>query len=341
MSADNSNPIPDQTPEHDAAQWLARRDRGLTAVEQDDNFQWLRESSRNPVVIAQQEAALKRMMRLRDWKPAESSEPNPDLFAPPRRRRRWLIPVGLAAAAALALGLTGWWRLALRSDGEGHPKTYLVVNERIALSDGSIVELREGSRISTEFTASERRVHLLGEEAHFKIAKNPARPFLVETGGVVVRAVGTAFDVRLDGVSVDVLVTEGQVRLEQPLAAGRASAMAKNPIVSAGQRATVSRSAMAGPPSVARLTPAEIEEALAWQNPRLQFYETRLADAVAEFNRHNRRQLLLGETGLDSIPIGGTFRVDNVDGFARLLEVTLGLRAEERNSREIVLRRAR
>jgi transmembrane sensor len=92
---------------------------------------------------------------------------------------------------------------------------------------------------------------------------------------------------------------------------------------------------------VTDLTPAEIREALAWQTPRLQFFETPLGEAVAEFNRYNSRQLVLGDTALAPEPIGGTFRVDNIDGFVRLIEITLHVRTERRPNGDLVLTRTR
>ena len=44
---------------------------------------------------------------------------------------------------------------------------------------------------------------------------------------------------------------------------------------------------------------------------------------------------------LGALPIGGTFRPDNVEGFVRLLTVTLGVRAEARGADETVLWRGR
>ena len=44
------------------------------------------------------------------------------------------------------------------------------------------------------------------------MSKDPERPFLVSAGEVTVRAVGTAFDVRLAPTAVEVLVTEGVIR---------------------------------------------------------------------------------------------------------------------------------
>ncbi len=345
-------PVPPHAPAADAvaqhaADWLARRDRGLSAAEQDEYLQWLQRDPRHAAALAHHEATLRRMMRLGEWQPAQSAEPNPDLFAPPRRPRvrvRWLFS-GFAAAAAAAvvffLAGTGWRPAALTPPTAAVAKTYLRVNERLALPDGSLVELKDGSHLAVEFSAAERRVRLIGE-AHFTVAKNPARPFIVEAAGVTVRAVGTAFNVRSDTAAVEVVVTEGTVRVDPPaMAAGEpASAPLVAPLVTAGQRAVVALAESAAP-QVNVATPGEMAETLAWQTPRLQFFETPLAEAVAEFNRHNRQQLVLARPDLGTVPIGGTFRVNNPDGFVRLLQATLGVQVVSRSAEKIVLARGR
>ena len=68
-----------------AADWLARRDRGLSGAEQDNYLEWLRQDARHAELIARHEATARRMQQLARWQPATSSEPNPDLFARPRR----------------------------------------------------------------------------------------------------------------------------------------------------------------------------------------------------------------------------------------------------------------
>jgi transmembrane sensor len=326
------------TAEAQAAQWVARRDRELTPAEQDAYLQWMQEDPRHAALIARHEAMLWRMALLAEWQPGLGSEPNPDLFARRSGRRRWLAPL-LAAAAALVAGFL-FWRDAASFRPEGpEPKSYLRVNEQQVLPDGSLVELKDGSQLTVRFSAAERRVRLTGGEAIFTVTKNPNRPFVVEAGKIAVRAVGTAFDVRLDPSSVDVLVTEGKVRLESSAETGP-NAPAE-PSVTAGQRAVVSVAPSAPGPQVTDLTPAEIREALAWQTPRLQFFETPLGEAVAEFNRYNSRQLVLGDTALAPEPIGGTFRVDNIDGFVRLIEITLHVRTERRPNGDLVLTRTR
>lgn len=330
-----------------AADWLARRDRGLTAAEQDDYLQWLASDPRHPALMARQEAAFALMRRLARWQPGGGGEPNPDLFArvPAPRSRRW-VPWA-AAAAALAVIAGGW---LFRRVPEARPVPpaadqaalatgFLRVNERRALPDGSLVELKDGSRVDVEFSPEFRRVRLQGE-AHFTVAKDRARPFIVEAGGVAVRAVGTAFNVRLEAGAVDVLVTEGRVSVE-PMSAASAGEPAPAPaFVEARQRTVVPLAPTAAAPEVVSVTPEQVREALAWQAPRLQFFDTPLGEAVAEFNRRNPAyRLVLRDAELARVRIGGTFRIDNVEGFVRLLEVTLGIRGEAAGNGEIELRR--
>lgn len=353
-----------------AAEWLARRDRGLTSAEQDDYLQWLHQDPRHGDAIARHEATLRRMMRLGDWKPALSDEPNPDLFAPKRRAAWRTFVVPLATAAALVIGGMLAWP-AGPSAPVAAPKSYLRTNERVALSDGSLVELKDGSRIAIEFSDVARRVRLSGGEAHFKVAKDSTRPFIVDTGRVAVRAVGTEFCVRLETASVEVLVTEGKVAVDRqeippqfgsPVetaarvgpedgSARRGEAQSEPPstlrprfggtLLTAGQRALISLADGEPDLQVSNVTPQEIQGALAWQAPRLQFFETPLSVAIAEFNARNSPRLVLGDPDLGAVLIGGTFRADNVEGFVRTIEVTLDLWAEPRGSNELVLRRAR
>jgi transmembrane sensor len=341
----------------EAAQWLARRDRGLSSSEQDAYLQWLSADSRHVEAQRQHAAALERMMQLYEWQPGQSAEANPDLFAPPKSNswRRWCL--GFAAAAVLVFGAGLLWRLIPMQPDHTLSKSYVRLNERQALPDGSVVELKEGSRILVEFTSSERRVRLSGE-AHFQVAKNPT-PFVVLAGGVAVRAVGTAFTTRLDANAVEVLVTEGRVAVARvdSIGAGASSSERRTNAEQIMASSTPTSSASkgwsevaAGQHSVIPLDPAkllrienvstlEAGRLLNWRAPRLQFAETPLSEAVEEFNRRNAVKLVLAKRELGTALIGGTFRADNPEGFAQVLELTLQLKIARRDEHSLVLSR--
>jgi transmembrane sensor len=202
-----------------------------------------------------------------------------------------------------------------------------------------VLELNAQSDVRVEFTPRERRLVLENGEAHFTVAKNPSRPFVVRAGSFSVRAVGTAFNIRLDRSQVEVLVTEGRVTLDRLSPAPHA----KLPALSAGQSVRISEDAATAhvAPPVQSLEPASIRAELAWQLPRLVFVETPLSEVVEQFNQRNHVQLELGDNELGQRPVGGTFRSDRVETFVQLLEKSGDVTVERPGENRIVLRKAR
>jgi ferric-dicitrate binding protein FerR (iron transport regulator) len=156
--------------------------------------------------------------------------------------------------------------------------------------------------------------------------------------------------VRLDPGDVEVLVTEGRVGVERVAVASgalrqgqAAHAIAPSSAeahVSAGQRATVSRT-NTEPPQVVTVSPQTIARQLNWQPQLLDFSSAPLAVAVAEFNRRNRVQFVLADAELAAMPIVASIRSDNVEGFARFLAAAPGLEITRRDATEIVVHRKR
>jgi transmembrane sensor len=337
--------------EHEAAAWILRRDRGLTATEYDAFSQWLATDSRHGASLARYRRDWDRLDQLAEWQPKHSQRPNPDLLAPPSRRIHWVLPLGLAAAAALTLAVyTPWSRTTVALLPVSPAVSVASLEERL-LEDGSRIELNRGAAVTVNFTPGERLVHLERGEAHFSVAKNPARPFIVDAGGVRVRAVGTAFDVRIGAAAVAVLVTEGRVQFNGPAApANPAHADETNTLpapaastqfLEAGQRAVVSLAPSGPSPQVVRVSTDEIDRLLAWQPRLLDFTTARLSDILAEFNRHNQVQLTIADPDLAALRISASFRSDNIEGFVRLLEASFGVRPERRGANEIVLLKSR
>jgi transmembrane sensor len=330
----------DEAVEAAAAEWLVRGDRGLTPAQQDAFLQWLAASPAHRESFERHRRMWAECDALAQWRPEHSAEPNPDLLA--RRRptvRHWWAPLALVAAAAVAVLL---WRTD--APPRERPLAFEAASYRQeTLADGSVIDLKGGAHVVVQFTAAERRVLLVQGEAQFTVAKNPARPFVVRAGGVDVRAVGTAFNVRIAGPRIDVLVTEGTVQVARPPAAPAGSGVPAPQVLaslSAGHRTSIAVEPAAPPPVVQPASSQEMAQWLEWKPHMLDFESAPLAEVVAIFNRHNRAQLVIGDEVLRTLPIVASIRSDNVDGFVRLLEATSGVRAEPRGD-EIVLRQAR
>lgn len=332
--------------EREAARWVLRRDRGLTASEQDEFSQWLAADPRHGEALALQRWGWDELDRLTGLQTSLGAVPDPDLFAPRLSTRakilRWFAPVSLAMAAAVAV----IFHFARAKPTAPVTATAVAAQaapslaapcERQTLPDGSIVELNRGASIEVAFTAAERRVKLVRGEANFTVEKNPARPFIVNAAGVDVRAVGTVFNVRLDRAAVEVVVTEGRVKVEPPAAA----AVRDETFVSVGQSAVVPLASAAATPQVATLTAAELDTRLAWRPRLLDFTNEPLAAIVAEFNRRNPVQLVLADPALEAVRLSASFRSDNVEGFVRLMESDFGMKAEWRGEKTVALSRAK
>lgn len=350
MSSEPKIPAPTPTPEMieaAAAAWLSLRDRGMNAAETAEFVRWLQQDAQHASIFAELDRTWKDFDRLAAVPAADAPEPDGDLLAPRVRPRRhgtlaW-TSLGAAAAAAIVL-LTATHVRTPRHTAE----TAVGAFQKLDLPDGSVAQLNTDSAIDMRFTDAERRVRLVRGEVYFSVAKDPARPFVVTAGPVAVRAVGTAFNVRLRAAAVEVLVTEGRVRVDgarsgQPLVAPFAPAE-EPPRLVAGERAIIPVPARAfaavSDPAVAvvtKVSPIEVQRALAWQERRLEFDAVPLADVAREFNRYNRRQLVIAEAQLAAKRFSGTFRADGYESLVRLLEDDFGV-AATRTEREIVLR---
>lgn len=88
---------------------------------------------------------------------------------------------------------------------------------KVTLPDGTLVNLNAGSKLSytSLYNFKDRTVTLSGE-AFFKVAKDKAKPFTVNTMALNVRALGTSFNVKAypqDDI-IETTLVEGSVKIE-------------------------------------------------------------------------------------------------------------------------------
>lgn len=292
--------------EDDAARWVMRLDREGRAALDDELQAWLAGDPRRAGALLQAEAAWSLLDRARLAGPDRRRPARTLGLASPRR----LVLGGLAAAAAVAVA-----GILL----VGQPETYTTtVGEvrRLPLEDGSSASINSGSRLEVDFGDRLRRVRLDEGEAWFQVARDETRPFRVDAGRVRVQAVGTAFSVRRVASGVEVRVTEGLVKVWVDGAPGRTLELP------AGTSSFVAEGAAS--PSRPVSAPSEIDSELAWRSGRIDLAGETLGQAAAEFNRYNARALVIEDAGLADERLYGVFRLDDPEGFAGSVAVSLG-----------------
>ena len=361
-------PSPDSTPANDeaieamAAGWLVQKDEGFTPEQAAEFARWRDASPKHAAAIAMLEETcgiLTKMPALKDELEAERPKPGgaPAQHARPKRapasqskmvRFPTWVKIAVAAAACVVFALV----LRQRSTVNAPPGTVYATGdrgyERVVLPDESVIALNANTEVRVNYAGALREISLVRGEAHFAVAKNPARPFVVGAGRFAVRAVGTAFNVRHDQKAVEVLVTEGRVQVSEASIAAAGAATAdtatpSKPLLGAGQRIVMENAVRAEALGalVTTFDPAAARVALAWHSPLLNFDATPLSDVVRQFNAHNRVKLEIGDPELSAREVGGTFYANNVEVFVSLLEKSRDIAVERPDADRIVLRKVK
>ena len=276
----------------------------------------------------------------------------------------------LASAAVLVL-VVGLALTLLPGNPIVNTQTYTTAigeQRKVILSDSSVVQLNTNSVVVVSYTASERGIHLQQGEAYFTVSHNPQKPFLVRAGNGIVRAVGTAFSVRLYEHSVDVIVTEGRVALNKAGAALSASSTtpssSKPPGVSsstateqseflssrvdlaqriaepayldAGQGA-IFDTATDSIELVEALDTEALKRKLSWRNGLIRFAGVPLEEVVAEISRYTPLKIMIRESELKTLRIGGLFKVGETQKMFDVLETGFGVYAHQIDSNTVYL----
>ncbi len=242
------------------------------------------------------------------------------------RRQRRIAKSVYASTAVVALfvlwfGVADNWRpeppVTVAKIAFLEPKTK-------TLSDGTVVDFVEDAKIAVEFSPSTRRVLLEAGVAHFQVAKNPDRPFVVVAGGIEVRAVGTAFSVERNDTGIEILVTEGRVAVELEDRSDWTEKSKGDLPIEAGSQIVVEGTGHNAEKAIKALDEAEMNSRLSWRIPRFEFDETPLAEVVRLFNsrapKHGNPELVIADASLASMEISGTLRTDDVESLLWIVE---------------------
>jgi len=274
------------------------------------------------------EAAWEAGGRLRACPPSVeiAAEPEAAKAQRPFLSRRNILAGSAAATLVAAVG-TAIWRYA--QDVELY-RTRLGERRAVRLADGSRIHLNTASTVEVSLRKDSRRVRLVKGEALFEVAHDPSRPFLVDAGAAKLRAVGTAFNVRIREAVVELTVTEGVVAVAENVAAVR---RVDAQHVAAGGGAVIRGGAVA--PTA--LNPNLLRQRVAWQDGVIELDGETLSQAVDEFNRYRDRPIIVGDPRLANLRVGGRFEVDEAAKFLTAVEGSFPVEAITANDGSILL----
>jgi transmembrane sensor len=331
--------------EQRASEWMIRTEGGNFTEEMRAELELWLQDPRHRVTFLRIKEAWRRANRIRSTRPLDGNvDPdllkNPDLTLGPHDTNnssgsKW--PFRVAAGAALTLiiyllGLVAW--IVLGPSQWISYTTSIGGYEHVTLADGTAIQLNTDSEIRARLTRGKREIQMIRGEALIKVAHDPRRPFTVSAAKLAVRAdppgiAGASFVLRMRGPKdVDVAVSAGTILLGSAdriidVALGRSFTF--HSTLGAGDAATVRPEGI----HLARIALEDLNRKLSWTAGLLSFQGETLAEVTDEFNRYNRKHLVVTDPLIADRRIGGAFQATDPDSFVSALQKWFGIRAEE------------
>src|SRR5690606_36135810 len=176
--------------ERQASEWLVLMEAGEPSAEDRARFEaWLSEPGHRSA-YAELKGTWGRLHALAGRTTLREALAAADMPAASVRRagrRRLRLAAATAAAAALAIGLILGAVLLPPGGDETQYATRVGERSMVALSCGSTLELNTDTAVEVDYSGALRRVTLLRGEAYFRVAPDPARPFVVAAGPGTIR----------------------------------------------------------------------------------------------------------------------------------------------------------
>lgn len=206
------------------------------------------------------------------------------------------------AAAVIVAAFSAWWLLPVSKPTPvvtaALPAAQHIFNKVINLPDGSVVTLNENSQLDypLAFEGRSREVYLRGE-AFFNVAPDKNKPFLVHTGTIVTRVLGTSFNIRAagDNSPIAVTVTTGKVQVQKDDKAILAELLP-------GDQLILDKAAIA--PLV---TKANMKEVLVWKKDEPVFEDVSFEAAIPLINKYYGIDIRFRDESLRTKKFTGNF----------------------------------
>lgn len=230
----------------------------------------------------------------------------------PARAGKRLLALACAAAltAVLALALPAGppsaWLADLRT-GAGEWQSH-------TLADGSRLTLSSGSAADVDFADEHRTVRLLRGEVLIDVARDPRRPFLVETPQARVRALGTRFTVQREDGRTTVTMLESSVQVRATSRTPASGVAGDTAVVSAGQRIAATANGLG---AVEAVDAHSIERA--WRDHRLVAQGLPLPALLDQLSRHRPGWIGYDRAQLENIRVHAVLPLDDTEQALQLL----------------------
>lgn len=187
------------------------------------------------------------------------------------------------------------------------------------LEDGSAVFMSANARLSfpKEFNSNKREVKLSGD-AFFDISRDEKRPFIIETGQLLIEVLGTSFNVNSDLDESPLTQKQASVSVHTGRVKVILKSTGKSEIVDAGKIAVVSN-------GILEVKDSSHEGELFGYLRRVHFKDETLAHVAQAINKYNTDMALDIDRSIGERVITATFSGNSPDSAASMICFVLNL----------------
>lgn len=214
-------------------------------------------------------------------------------------------------------------------------QTALGEHQTINAEDGSVIVLAAKSRVFIDYSAAQRDIYLLSGEALFTVAKDKERPFVVHNQGRTVQALGTIFNVRESKTMMEVAVLEGivEVKAQADINNDKTKSLQVTKLI-AGQALHLDKLG-----SFSDTLAFEINERMAWQDGRLNYINTHLANVVFDLKRYSDLSIHIPDEQVANLGYTGSVIYDKVDDWLIALPYIFPVEVQRHGNTVVIAKR--
>lgn len=225
-------------------------------------------------------------------------------------RRNWAM---LAAACVCVIALGAAWLNNPNWQADYHTGTG--ETRVVKLADGSQLTLAAQSAVDVDYSGKTRQITLLSGEALFDVVHDARRPFQVDADKVVVRVLGTSFDVARSDAGIKVEVREGAVGVDANGTPYR---------LSAGQRLWLDT--RQGDAEQTAISPDEVAT---WVSGQQFFENATVLEVVQQLRKYQRGWIVMGEDALAQKRVTGLYDLRDTQRALQALARPIGGKVEQ------------
>ncbi|MCD5990851.1 FecR family protein [Pseudomonas sp. CDFA 553] len=220
-------------------------------------------------------------------------------------RRKWSM---LAAACVCVIAVGVAW--LNNPDWQADYHTGTRETRVVQLSDGSQLTLAARSAVDVDYSGNTRRITLLSGEALFDVVHDARRPFQVDASNMVIRVLGTSFDVARSETGTKVEVREGTVGV---------SANGSPYRLGAGQRLWFD--ALQGSVQQTAMAPDEVAT---WVSGQQFFENATVQEVVEQLRKYQRGWIVIGDNALGQKRVTGLYDLRDTQRALQALAKPIG-----------------